>query len=232
MAWHAKPSGSYSLSSDEGKDNCNAFYEQILLLQIGANRNAIIGALCNVFGESGLNPWRWQGDHIASDYSNGYGLFQYTPASSYINLQNKLGHSPNMSTTQVSGGTTWDAMCQINVFYNNDLGKWHNSLSDWPSYWSLSDYQYEYDHMGEIIATYGTNGTLSIEQFFNISNTDDSTLAWFVCFERASDLSGWRNRAAYASAIDDILIGGGVVNPLDVLIALLGKGGRNWRNKL
>lgn len=43
---------------------------------------AIAGILGNMYGESNLNPWRWQEDTTATDHGNddwGYGLVQWTP---------------------------------------------------------------------------------------------------------------------------------------------------------
>ena len=42
----------------------------------------------NAYGESGWNPWRWQNDTY--NVNNGYGLFQYTPASGYLNVYGNI----------------------------------------------------------------------------------------------------------------------------------------------
>lgn len=101
MAWHVKTTGAYS--GTEAEDNARMIYN--ILSDQGWTLNAIAGAIGNMQAESGLNPWRWQGDTVlASDSSlldsteHGYGLVQFTPANKYVqNATGYTGYGPNFS---------------------------------------------------------------------------------------------------------------------------------------
>ena len=80
MTWHAKPSGGYSYTSAEGTDN---IFEMAACFPAWTDE-AKAAAIANSVHEGGLNPWRWQGDSFG--LSRGYGLFQFTPGSGYINF--------------------------------------------------------------------------------------------------------------------------------------------------
>lgn len=81
--WHSKTIGGYGTSDSEAQDNAIMTYS--VLSQRGWTLNAIAGLLGNIQYESELNPWRWQGDVIQSQYgTSGYGLVQFTPATKYI----------------------------------------------------------------------------------------------------------------------------------------------------
>lgn len=121
--WNAKPNNGYIVNSDEWVDNVNAFYEYA---KNQYTLQAICGMIGNSQGESGLNPWRWQSDTV--DYDGGYGLFQYTPASGYIEEYGKKSsyYAPNLSTTsQTSGSYPTDAIAQIEVI--GESGKYGGS---------------------------------------------------------------------------------------------------------
>jgi len=102
-AWHTKNSGGYANSSQEAIDNATRIYD--ILSGYGWTLNAVAGLLGNMCIESGLNPWRWQNDHIGASTgspwtSSGYGLVQFTPASKYINdsrAKSFDGYGPNFS---------------------------------------------------------------------------------------------------------------------------------------
>ena len=86
MSWIAKPSGGYLMTSEEGTGN---IYEMHYWMDDAAyTLEAQAGVVANCYNESALNPWRWQGDSVS--YSGGYGLFQFTPASGYINYLNVI----------------------------------------------------------------------------------------------------------------------------------------------
>ena len=78
MAWIAKPNGAYGIDSDEAKNNMFEIYN---ILCDSFTIEAICGILGNMNGESGYNPWRWQGDTY--NVHNGYGLVQFTPGRTY-----------------------------------------------------------------------------------------------------------------------------------------------------
>lgn len=199
MAWHAKPSGAYALGTTEATDNINAYYNYFIN---HTTKNNIVGQLCNVNSESGLNPWRWQGDTVS--YSNGYGLYQYTPASGYIDLTGITGHSPNLSTSGVSGGNVSDAEAQMYVFINNVLGKWVSTC--WRSYWNQSIYPDLYTKRTNILNTYGDGTSLTMAQFFTIDNIEDACFAFLACFEGPA-VPNLSDRMANAQTIYDSIGG-------------------------
>ena len=197
MSWQAKPSGAYALSSQEAKDNVNAYYNYFKTI---TTKNNIVGQLCNINSESGLNPWRWQSDSVS--LSGGYGLYQYTPASGYINLTGIPGHSPNMSTSQISGGNVSDAEAQMYVFSNNTLGKWVSTC--WRSYWDPVLHPLLYARRTNILNTYGDGSSLSMQQFFTIDNVEDACFAFMACFEGPAD-PNFNDRIANAQTINDLI---------------------------
>lgn len=195
MAWNAKPSGAYALESAEGIENQIEYYNYF---QSIATRDCIIGMLCNVFAESGLNPWRWQSDTV--NLSGGYGLYQFTPASGYINLTGIIGHSPNMSTSIIDGGNISDAIAQMYVLANDTLSKWNSTC--WRSYWSTITYADLYNNLRpHILNTYGDGTSLTMAQFFNINSAYDALFAFMACYEGPA-VPNLQARAAWIPIID------------------------------
>lgn len=136
--WHAKPKGGYKLGSDEYTDNIKEVYDQ---LSETWTLEAICGMLGNMFAESGLNPWRWQSDSVSlTSKSKGYGLAQFTPAYGYINNYGKdvEGYAPNLSVSEVKGGSTTDASAQLIVIDTDKAGKFINRKK-YCSYVDLTD---------------------------------------------------------------------------------------------
>ena len=111
MGWNAKSTGGYAI--DSGAARNNALEIAKVLIADGWTDKAISAMLGNVTHESGLNPWRWQGDYVPTFTEfvgwnaeqaalHGYGLVQFTPASTYINADNAVtyggkGYSPHFS---------------------------------------------------------------------------------------------------------------------------------------
>lgn len=91
--WHAKNFLGYSRTSQEAQDNAVMIYNA--LFPYGWTVNAVAGLLGNIALESGYNPWMWEGGfsqdtRVAStdtsaltDSVHGYGLLQFTSASTY-----------------------------------------------------------------------------------------------------------------------------------------------------
>lgn len=73
-------SQSESLSQSEMETNVTYIYRYLSIR--GWTINAICGMLGNIQAESSINPGRWQSDNVGN-YSGGYGLVQWTPASKY-----------------------------------------------------------------------------------------------------------------------------------------------------
>lgn len=131
--------------------------------------------------EGGLNPWRWEGDVV--NLNRGYGLFQYTPASEYINTAKNVNYyAPNLSVTSITtDAKPTDAIAQLEVFDRNLLSKWVSTC--WRNYWSTDTYSSLYQDTRRILFTYGSNQRLSMEQFKRIDDIYDATLAFLACFE-------------------------------------------------
>ena len=138
MAWQAKPYGGYDKESDEAKANAELIVG--ILTNDGWSINAACAILGNLQGESGLNPWRWESDNVPTiaefqswdseeAKTHGYGLFQFTPASKYINnAQSYYGYSPHFAD---SAGNTTDGQAQINYFKNTADDSWLGGLYDY-----------------------------------------------------------------------------------------------------
>lgn len=178
MSWNAKPSGSYQYDSKAGTENIfeiNAFFNTE-----NYTIEAQSGLIGNVMAESGLNPWRWQSDTV--NLSGGYGLFQFTPASGYIDLTDVPFHSPNLSTSeQTSGATVNDGEAQLIVFNEDRLGKWISSC--WRTYWDVNTYAQLYAERKRILNTYGNGSKITLNQFKTIKNVWDATFTFLACYE-------------------------------------------------
>lgn len=68
----------------------NAVYAYSFFIAHGWSLNAIAGILGNMQAESSINPGRWQGDNVGN-YSGGYGLVQWTPATNYTDWCSSYG---------------------------------------------------------------------------------------------------------------------------------------------
>lgn len=178
-----KPSGGYTISSTEGTNNIFAIYDY--LAPLGYTKTAVAGMLGNVMKESGLNPWRWEGNTV--NYNKGYGLFQFTPASGYINnCSDVSGYGPNLSTSQqTSGASQDDGYAQLYVFDTDRLGKWYSGL--WRSYWDTSQNPWTYTMYQNMILDYGN--TISMSEFRTMDILTYATLAFLGCYEGPADKS-------------------------------------------
>ena len=139
MAWYAKQVNSYSRQSIEAIANAT---ETISTLRTYYNFSfrsccAILG---NIGDEGGYNPWRWQGDNVQNVNSIsatvGYGLFQYTPPTKYINSDNYnayygVGYAPNFSD-QV--GSPNDGNAQLHYMGDNFYSTYANSQYNYQQY--------------------------------------------------------------------------------------------------
>ena len=123
MGWSAKLKGGYNINSDEAHGN----FDEIRSTLSDWTLEAVAGCIGNMSGESGYNPWRWQGDRV--NYSMGYGLVQFTPARGYINDYGVGldGFSPNLNvTTQTPTATPEDGKAQMLVLKDDRAHKWIN----------------------------------------------------------------------------------------------------------
>lgn len=128
MSWHAKATGAYSYTSTEGLENAQMIYN--ILNARGWSLNAICAVIGNIYGESGLNPWRWNSDNVqakGSTQSIAYGLVQFYPYTKYAdntNAQAITGFGVNYSD-QV--GSTSDGNAQI--IFVDEYGDYISSSS-------------------------------------------------------------------------------------------------------
>ncbi len=137
MAWHAKPTGGYAKTSTEAQDNAGELAQ--VLYELGWCAEAIAALLGNGAGESGLNPWRWQemqdGRPLVPSTNSvwqdrGYGIFQFTPSSKYINNTTAsqyadYGYGPNFSNSR---GKATDGAAQAAYFGDNVSSDWPKDL--------------------------------------------------------------------------------------------------------
>ena len=190
MAWHAKPSGSYSVNSTEWQDNVDQIYA---LLSSTWTLEAIAGMAGNMQAESGMNPWRWQSDSVSlTSSSKGYGLPQFTPAYGYIEDYgvNAPGYAPNLSTSSVtSGASAGDGRAQIYVIDNDLAGKFLNRQS-YCSYWDISD-------------------CYPLSSYRQVSDLYTATVGWLFNYEFPADRSQSvaNTRYGFASSVYEYISG-------------------------
>lgn len=208
MSWYAKPSGAYEIDSNEAKNN---MLEIASVLQnynfTKESQAAIIG---NAYGESGLNPWRWEGDEV--DEYGGYGLYQYTPSTTYLNGATAIqGYSPNLSTSnQTTGATPLDGKAQTIVIAENTIGKWYPYC--WRDYWDRNEYPELYALHQNILNTYGDGDFLYLDDFKKISDLYQATFAFLSCYEGPL-YPNMTARYNYAQTAYSVITGGTPIPP-------------------
>lgn len=217
MPWYAKPSGGYAINSTEG--TANILMANGFMNDKGYELEAQAGVLGNCYGESGLNPWRWQMiDGVDTvNYNNGYGLFQFTPAIDYFNLRsdNIPGFAPSTSTTSTDPtANPSDGWSQFVVLDDDILHKWTTSC--WRPYWS--EYEQDVGWLRDaVLATYGNGQSLTYQQFKNITAGTGgysatqaitfATFAFMACYEGPASPLGINSRSETAEEIYAILSG-------------------------
>ena len=145
MPWNAKPYGGYGYGSQEFEENTLAINGYLNGEHYTLESQAALIACA--WYESGLNPWRWGLDHPAMESGDqGYGLFQFTPWSKYVEspiAQMLPGYAPNLSNSEITpGADPSDGWAQM-VFYNT-LPDWDPSM--WRTYWyPYNPLCYDYD---------------------------------------------------------------------------------------
>lgn len=179
MGWHAKLRGAYTTTTPEFYDNLVEIYG--VFNAYGYSLESVCGIGGNIGGESGLNPWRWEGDTV--NYNRGYGLFQFTPARDYIDTMTTVPYySPNLDVnTQTPTATPEDGYAQCEVVAEDYLQKWVSSC--WRSYWNKNDYPELWDMRTHILRTYGNGTTLTQSQFASIDYVEYAAFAFLACYE-------------------------------------------------
>lgn len=135
MPWHCKPYGVYTKESTEAKEN--GIEAATILRNNGWTLGAIAGMWGNVGSEGVYNPWKWETQSststepeilastdtqlIQNSSTHGYGLFQFTPAGTYIYdqyAQTYQGYGPNFSDIP---GNILDGQAQV-IFVHYHAG--------------------------------------------------------------------------------------------------------------
>lgn len=193
MAWYAKSTGGYNSGSTEALANANML--ATALRSDGWCNKAIAALLGNGAGESGLNPWRWEADYVPSysefanwsatqAQSHGYGLFGFTPASSYINSTNATRYSqwyaPNFRDR---AGNATDGEAQTRYFMSTVSANWLHNL-----------YYYYADNFANIGVDISDFYYLTFNQFKTgiDGNGNEIPIAWLtgafeLCYEKPND---------------------------------------------
>ena len=187
--WYAKPSGAYAIESNEGKENIIEAWQ--VCQALGFSKESFCGMMGNSYAESGWNPWRWQNDKY--NVSDGYGLFQYTPASGYLNEYGKIypEFAPNLSTTSVTtGANASDGIAQLKAIENS--GKYFGNET----------------RTARIIGYYADCVNYqTLSNFKTINNIGGATVCWLGYFESPATIDDnvVRNRISYANKVKDIM---------------------------
>lgn len=194
MSWHANVTGGYDRTSQEALDN--AYMLATSLVSEGWTLQSIAALLGNGAGESGLNPWRWESDYVPTyneflswqgqtAQQHGYGIFGFTPASSYINSNNeqtygRYGYAPNFSDI---AGRPSDGAAQTMYFITTVSANWTHNL-----------YNYYADDFSAIGVDISTFYYITYDQFKagkdgggNDLSLAELTGAFELCYEKPAD---------------------------------------------
>lgn len=144
MGWNAKSTGAYAKESGAARENAMKIAQ--LLKSDRWSDKAIAAMLGNVTHESGLNPWRWQGDYVPTFIEfvgwnaeqaalHGYGLVQFTPASTYINADNAVTYGGKGYSPHFSDKTAFpkDGNAQMLLFLSIVTSSWLHQLYNYYS---------------------------------------------------------------------------------------------------
>lgn len=206
MPWHAKATGGYSQQSTEALDN--VYMLATALVNEGWDLKAVAALLGNGAGESGLNPWRWESDYVPTyneflgwsgqvAQHHGYGLFGFTPASSYINSTNEqryasYGYAPNFSDR---AGNASDGQAQTMYFVNTVQQNWTHNL-----------YNYYADDFQGIGVDISTFYYMTFNEFKEGRTTGydfslaELTGAFELCYEKPAD---WAAASSYNTRVSN-----------------------------
>lgn len=185
MSWSYKwtseywPLGDYKSASVLA--NASEIYNQ--LLANGWTHNAACACLGNIAHESGMNPGQWQGGYF-EDFSGGFGLGQWTPAS-------KVSEYCGFTTPSIMA----DGAMQIRFLLSTP--------EQWSTYYINDDGYSKY---------YGVQ-SIYYKSFSDFARGTDSVLnmtsAYMICWERpGAKYAALSARQEYASYYDSYFKGG------------------------
>lgn len=198
MPWNAMPYGGYGYGSTEFQENVLEINGYLNGQEYTLESQAAL--ISCAYAESGLNPWRWGLDHPAMESgSQGYGLFQFTPWSKYIEsdyAQSLPGYAPNLSNSEITpGANPSDGWAQME-FYQT-LPDWDSSM--WRTYWypynplcydmgiePLDDEEDAYYHgiADGVISRWGNmNGYVPKSTFKEMNYIEDAVWAFLAGYE-------------------------------------------------
>lgn len=195
--WYCKIRGGYAPNTNEAQYNATRLRE--VLEGYGWSLNAICGFLGNVQLESGLNPWRYQGDNVQSTatyytWNGGYGLVQYTKPKKYIDGEYDGNPHPNVKA--------WvQALPEYGPNFSDRTGSLEDGdaqliyLNNYNDYRATSRYPY------------------SFEEFKSLElDLETMVLIWLKNFERAG-VEAITSRVNYAHTWWDYFQGGPLPPP-------------------
>ena len=115
MAWHAKRSGGYATDSTEYYDNVWEIYNTLTTDQYlfgdAWSYEAIVGLLCNIAQECGMNPWAYN--------SSRYGLVQFLFSYYQQNGPQYNQYAPSTGpSASGDGAQPTDGIAQLRVIDN------------------------------------------------------------------------------------------------------------------
>lgn len=158
--WHNKNIGGWDRTDPEAQEN--VLMMMSILAPLGWTINAVAALAGNQYAESAFNPWRWESDTVNT--ARGYGLFQYTPATKYINSQIASGYTGFQPNYPMGAGGLDDGTAQLLFMHNNVDGgyirtsaypltmeEFRTSTLD-PGYLALA-WLYNYERPGDPSAT-------------------------------------------------------------------------------
>lgn len=158
--WHNKNIGGWSRTDPEAQENVLMMVS--ILAPLGWTINAVAALAGNQYAESAFNPWRWESDTVNT--ARGYGLFQYTPATKYINSSIAAGYTGFAPNYPMGTGGQDDGTAQLLFMHNNVDGgyirtnaypltmeQFRTSTQD-PGYLALA-WLYNYERPGDPSAT-------------------------------------------------------------------------------
>lgn len=193
MAWFAKPYDGYSRDSPEAIANANE------IRNIFSNYGFAINAISAIAGafqaECDMNPWQWEGNSIQNSGSIspnvGYGLPQFTPATSYIGDSHAVsltGYAPNFSdisgsATDGEAQSTFIASYHLSAdWYTMNYSRWNSVFSSLTPPININTAYYDIDTVNDFKrGTYaGTTTNFSVQ---------DMEIAFIIKYLRPADSS-------------------------------------------